>query len=340
MRPCKVVGVDITYRCPASCRACFYKRSNLIHKSQDVPIEEVKAKINRGLDGGLDGVTICGYGEPASCPNTQEIIRYAKSLGMWISMISLGVAPVDRFKEYFDLGLDHILLSLHGVGQVHDEIVGLPGAFAKQHVLREWMTANGIKFRSNVTMQQANYKTLPEIAEYGCSTGVHHFVLLNVIPIYEWEHHASEIAVHPADLKPYIERASDIILEDGRLLTIRYVPFCGVSPRYWKYVTNAKFVFWSNDEWNYELQAKDKTALWEASLRMARHLGVKGEPCQSCLAQKHCGAWNAVYAAAFPGCISAIREVPAEYADVWKTEGGVFDLNPANAKSGTIRNLE
>lgn len=338
MKPCTKVGVDITYRCPANCIACFYKRSNLIHKAQDVPVAEVKAKIDRGQAGGMTGVTICGYGEPASCPNTPEIIRYARSKGMSISMISLGVASLDRFKEYFDCGLDHILLSCHGVGKTHDDIVGMPGAFSRQNTLREWMTAHGFKFRSNVTMQQANYRELPQIAEYGCATDVSHFVLLNVIPIYEWTQHASEIAVHPAELRPYIEQASDIILNDDRLLTIRYVPHCHLSPSYWPYITNAKYVFWSQDEWNYELQATDLPALWQASVRMAEALGVTGEPCDKCSAYRHCGGWNRVYAEAFDGAgLQPILDVPPQYADVWERDGGLHDLNPANHETGTMR---
>ncbi len=338
MRPCTRVGTDVTWRCNAKCLHCFYLRNSNLHRQLDVPFHEVRDKIKRAKDAGLDHVVMVGYGEPSLCPNTPAILEYCQALGMATSMITNGATGLDRFKGYFHQGLDHLHISSHGLKATLDEILGVPGAFAKQVELKTWLKQEGLPFRINVTLQQRNYRELLSLAEFESEMGVYHFVFLGFLPHYEWAGHVPEIAVHPAELRPYIEDAADILLARNRLFTIRYHPFCHLAPQYWKYVVNARYVFFDSTEWNYELQVKDVSALWQASLRCGDSVAVQGKPCSECLAQVHCGKWNRTYANAFDGAgLTPITEIPKEYQDVWNQEGGVFDLNPATRIPSRIR---
>lgn len=338
MLPCKRVGIDVTWRCPCRCKTCFYLRDERFHSGVDVPLGEVKAKIDKARSGGLDHVVAVGYGEPAICPTMPEIVDYAHSLGMATSMITSGIAGLDRFKQFYDQGMDHLHISSHGLDDTLDNIMEVPGAFKKQAQLKTWMRSAGWRFRTNVTLQQVNYRELPDLAEYEIEQGDYHFVFLGFLPHYHWSQHVNEVAVHPAELRPYIEDAARLLGESGTLFTIRYHPFCHLSPEFWPYVVNARYVFFDNTEWNYELQAHDLEALWRASKACGDSVAIQGEPCSQCIARPHCGGWNRVYAAAFSGAgLKQIEEVPAAYADVWHKDGGLHDLNPATRIPSRIR---
>lgn len=337
MKPCTRVGIDVTWKCQQRCLHCFYLRSPHFHKGQDVPLEEVTAKIDAAKSGGLDHVVMVGYGEPSLCANVHTILRYCHDHGLATSMITNGATGLNRFKSYFAEGINHLHLSSHGLGVTLDEIVGQKEAFARLSELKEWLASNDLPFRTNVTMQQRNYRELADLAGFECEHHVHHFVLLGFLPHYEWNAHLRDVAVHPAELRPYIEDAAEVALEHGSLLTIRYHPLCHLAPKYWPYVVNARYVFFDPWEWNYALQVHDLKSLLDESVKCGETVAIHGEPCSSCMARRHCGGWNRIYAAAFDGAgLTPILEVPGEYREVWDMDGGLHDLNPANQASGTI----
>ena len=241
-----------------------------------------------------------------------------------------------RFQNYRALGMDHLHLSTHGIGETLDTIVGAPGAYAKQEELKAWLRADGWPYRVNVAVQQLNYKQLPALAAHEVESGAYHFVSLGFLPHYEWKGHVASVAVHPAELRPAIEDAADVLLKAGTLLTIRYHPLCHLRSDLWKYVVNARYVFFDPWEWNYPLETRDAARLWQEAVACGETVACH-EPCSGCLAYRHCGGWNRVYAAAFDGAgLTPVREVPHEYAGVWERDGGLHDLNPANAETGTI----
>ena len=340
MKPCRKVGIDVTWRCQWRCRSCFYRRNPHLGKPTDVPWMEVCNKIRRAKEGGLDHVVAVGHGEPSLYPDILNVLNYCRGEGMATSMITTGATGLWRFNEFYDNGLDHLHISSHGIGETLDRITGTKGGFDKQTELKDHLQTRGLPFRTNVTIQRENYQELPELASHECDMGVWHFVFLGFIPIYEWgtdKAYVQEVAVPPAELRPYIEDAAEILLAMKRHFTIRYQPLCHLSPKYWPYVTNARFVFFDQYEWNYELQAEDTESLWRASKRMGDGLG-NHYPCHQCVAYHWCGGWNKKYAEAFDGAdLKPIKKVPEQYQEVWETRFGLLDLNPVNLTTGTLR---
>ncbi len=340
MRPCTRVGLDITWRCNWRCRHCFYLRDPRFHHGPTPPLDEILAKIDQAKAGGLDHAVMVGYGEPALAKDLRRILAYCHDQGMATSMITNGAVGLQRYQQLYAEGLDHLHISSHGLDGTLDEIVDSPGAFRRQAELKEWLASEALPFRTNVTLQQRNYRELPDLAEFEIERSVFHFVFLGFLPHYEWAGHLHEVAVSPAALRPYIEAGARSLLDAGTLFTIRYHPMCHLSPDLWPYVVNARYVFFDPWEWNYELQVTDVEALWKASVAMGNGTACKA-PCSSCLAYRHCGGWNGRYAEAFDGAgLSPILEIPDRYVEVWDRDGGLHDLNPANALSGTIQRVE
>lgn len=337
MNPCKRVGLDITWRCNCSCRHCFYRRNSSLHRPQDVPLSEVITKVNQAITGGLDHAVMVGYGEPTLAITLPDILNYCHERNVATSIITNGATGLSRIQSLVRLGIDHLHISSHGLGDTADRITGQRGTFAKQSELKAWLASESIPFRTNVTIQRENYRELPDLADYEISCGVFHFVLLGFLPHYEWQNHTCEVAVSPAELRPYIEDAAERLLNSETLFTIRYHPLCHLSPKYWPYVVNARYVFFDPWEWNYSLQAHDREALWRDSMRLGESV-ANTRPCNECSAYRHCGGWNKTYADAFGGAgLAAITEPPTQYLDIWDTDGGLHDLNPANGETGTIR---
>lgn len=341
---CRKVGVDCTNICPLRCTACFYRHEGRLNRLPEPSMAEMTAKIERGRAVGCNHVTLCGYGEVSLCKNTIALIDYAKSRGMASSIITAGVAPLQRFKDMFSHGLDHALISSHGVGDTMEAIMGFKGGFKKQAELKTWMSSQGYQFRTNCTVQQANYKQLPEIARYEIEMGCWHFVALGFIPIYGWANPARcrEVLVHPQELRPYLEEACDTVLESGVHLSIRYHPACALSPRFWPYLSNTRHVFRDPWEWRYYLDTPDEESIIRASVAMGDAVGVRGQPCTLCVLRPHCGGHHRVSHQAYPDSLHAIRrgEVPEQYLPVIDKAEGLFEMNPVNLHCGNLRTCQ
>lgn len=339
MKPCTRVGIDVTWRCQQQCLHCFYRRNPNLHTAVDIPLAQITAKINQAQRGGCNHVVMVGHGEPSLCPNVDAVLQYCREHGMASSMITNGATALRKFQLFFEGGLDHLHLSSHGLGDTLDQLVGQPGAFRRQRELTDWCRAHGYPFRTNVTMQQVNYRQLPELAEYEVARGAYHCVLLGFLPHYEWRGHVQEIAVHPAELRPYLEGAADVFLANRTYFTIRYHPLCHLSPVYWPYVVNARYVNYDPWEWNYELQTTDPARLWRASVAMGDSV-ANTTRCRDCVLRRHCGGWNKTYADAFAGADlrpAKRDDVPDQFGKILDQDGGLHDLNPANQLTGTIQ---
>ena len=299
--------------------------------------DEILAKLDQALAGGLDHAVMVGYGEPTLSPILPQLLDDCHERGMATSIITNGSTGLGRFKGYFRQGLDHLHISSHGLDGTLDDIVGRRGVFRKQAELKEWLASEELPFRTNVTLQDWNYRELAELAEYEVEHHVFHFVVLGFLPHYHWDKHLREVAVHPAVLRPHIEYAARVLLESDVYFTIRYHPLCHLLKELWPFVVNARYVPFDPWEWNYELQVTDLDALWQSGVSMGDSVACR-KPCDSCKARRHCGGWNKTYAEAFDGAgLVPITEVPDEFAGVWETDGGLHDLNPVNGLSGTIR---
>jgi MoaA/NifB/PqqE/SkfB family radical SAM enzyme len=256
---------------------------------------------------------------------------------MATSMITGGVTDLDVFKRIAAMGMDHFHLSSHAIGEDLDKIVRVEGSGAKQAAFVEWMVAEGIPYRTNTSMQRLNFRKLKEITQWHIDHGVFHHVLLGFLPHYEWSEHLLDVAVHPADMRYYIENALRACLDSDTYVTLRYHPLCHLSPEFWPYVTNARHVLMDPWEWNYSLNITDVDKLWIDSVALGEAVACQ-TPCNECLAYRHCGGWNKKYADGYEGAeLQPITTVPEQFADVWETEGGLHDLNPVNALTGTIR---
>lgn len=340
MNPNRKVGLDITWRCNWHCRHCFYRHNAKLHTEWDAPMSEICARLDKAKAGGLNHAVMVGFGEPTECRNLVEIMLAIRERGMAASMITNGTAPIRVYENLFELGLDHLHISSHGTAKTLVKVTGDPEGRKRQTELKRWLKDNGLPYRANFSMQQINYQDMLDTVQEEIELGVWHMVLLGFLPHYEWSAtgNTQKVLVHPSDLQPHIEASLDALLAAGRHATVRYHPMCRLDPRYWPYVTNARFVYFDPFEWNYELQANDVESLWRESRRIGD--GVAAAPCRTCATFPHCGGYNTRCLNAIDGeAISphGLDDVPEMYMGDLDVDGGIFDRNPLNGHSGTLR---
>lgn len=340
MEPGKRIGIEITKKCQQKCAMCFHFHADDFNSDYNKPLEEIKSEIIIGKNGGCNQVIGVGWGEPMLHPEIYKLAEFVKSQKMKFSIITNGNLNLDRYKLLYDAGVDHLHLSVHGLGDTLNKITGSPTAAKNQGRLIDWLNENKLPWRSNTTLQHDNYEQLPDIARYCVDRGCKHFVALNFLPHYGWSNKVKEIAVHPGKLQRYIEESIDICESENVMTTIRYQPMCHLKPKYWKFVTNALYVVFDIWEWCYNgIWPNDSEfKMWRNALSLQNAVKIESYPCNTCKALLHCGAWNRNYMQAYDGAdLKPVTLVPKEYEKVIHKIGGIFDMNPANNHKGYFR---
>lgn len=341
MNPCNCAGINVTWACNVSCKHCFYRRNPNLHKPIHKPLRDILEEMISAKGRGINRIVLIGEGEPLLHPQIEAIIAAAKGFGLFSDIITNGTLPIAQYEKLFLIDLNHLQISAHSLGSGLDEIMEYKGAGIKQAKLLSWLSSTRMPFRTNTALQQLNYKMLPEIINYLIHKGAFHISLLGFLPHYEWKQYAAEVAVHPAALRLFIEAAAEELIASGVYFTIRYYPFCHLSPKYWKYIVNARYVLYDPWEWDYGHYNLNPAKVWLAALALGESTAIQGEPCERCGMRLHCGGWNRHYAETFKGAdLISITDIPNEYQLIKNIPGGLHDFNPANRLKGYCINGE
>lgn len=322
--------MELTKRCNMRCKICFYRHSADFNQDYHKPLADVQAEVDSAVARGCKHITVHGWGEPMLYRWLHEYVEIVKKAGLTFSFITNGSFTLPKYKWLYENAMNHLHLSTHGIGEIHDQITEIPGAYKLQRRLKEYLKAEDLPFRTNTTLQIYNYKILLDIISENIFFGAKHVVLLGFLPHYEWHDRLREVAVHPAELRPYIERSLQIAIDGGALTTLRYHPFCHIDRKYWPYITNTQYVIFDSFEWDYNQGGKtEEEQLGFAINSLPAGVAIWGKPCVECKAFVHCGGWNRHYAREFNGAdLKPIKEeLPQE-------RGYFFLQNPANQRDG------
>jgi MoaA/NifB/PqqE/SkfB family radical SAM enzyme len=206
----------INGHCNMSCSFCFVDRT-----APDFEFEQMRAEIDQMAKNGTKHLVLSG-GEPTLHPRLADLIRHAKSLGVFevIEMQSNGVkcADLDYARELVDAGLQKVTFSLHSVDPEHsDEITRLPNAFGKTMQAIHNFRALGVLTQIAHVLTKANYKELPGTVRFlrnefpaegghlsiclAIAQGISDLVFQWVIPTF-------------SEIKPYVSDALDFCLDN------------------------------------------------------------------------------------------------------------------------------
>ena len=142
-----VIDATLTNRCNLRCDFC-YNRDHFATAADELSLEAYTGLFDEAKPWRA-GVFLSG-GEPLLRRDLRHIIAAAKARGLPVGLVTNGTpggggraeggeGPGDAARHtrdegilaLVDAGLDVAVVSVHGVREVHDHIVGQPGAFAK-----------------------------------------------------------------------------------------------------------------------------------------------------------------------------------------------------------------
>jgi PqqA peptide cyclase len=165
---------ELTHRCPLHCVYCS-NPLEMSARSTELPTEVWSRIFGEAAAAGVLQTDLTG-GEPLARPDIIDLVRAARSSGLYVSLITSGM-PLDesRLAKLIEAGLDHMQLSFQGAEEeTAAEISGTKTHAQKLRVL-EWLarvrvgvTLNFVIHRRNIHQLEAMLK----IAESSSATRV------------------------------------------------------------------------------------------------------------------------------------------------------------------------
>lgn len=244
--------------CNLRCEFCYFidrVRTKEHAEHAFMPIEKAK-KICRTLVDiyGNSAIDIEG-GEPTLYPAIFELISYCCEIGLYPTLITnaLVLDNPERCRRFQAAGVRDFKISIHGLGDVHDTLVGRKGAHQRQMRALRNLAECGIPFRFNVVLTRAVVPQLPDLARLAVATGALCVNWLGFNPHEDQAGRSERYALIPrfTALRGPLTESLDILDAAGIESNVRYVPHCMVEERHRKSVYHFQQLFYDHREWDW-----------------------------------------------------------------------------------------
>jgi len=202
--------VRLTRACNNRCLFCLDAES---HDGRHEPDAEVQARMRAGRQRGATRLILSG-GEPTVHPHFLRFVALGRALGYrHIQVITNGrMLSYPRFVERaLAAGLGEVTISLHGhSAELHDRLVGVPGAYAQaMGGLEAALATRRLVVSVDVCLNRLNLPHLGQMLRELLALGVREFDLLHLIPFGRaWEPEQRDVLAYElADAAPYFAEA-------------------------------------------------------------------------------------------------------------------------------------
>lgn len=217
-----MLDIFLNYACQAKCPFCYNPPLTPELIAWKLPTDRLAHELLDGHKKGFRGVTFSG-GEVTLLPELPTMLRLARKAGYTsIGVISNGIRMADEgyTRELVDSGMSFCCLSIHaGEPALHDELLAVPGAFAKMLRTLEHLKAHDIPVVLNFVITRRNVDAMPAFIErFAALPGIVEFQLY--FPHYEglMTVHADALKLAVSDVLPALtetfRRARSLGAED------------------------------------------------------------------------------------------------------------------------------
>ncbi len=232
-------------------------------------------------------------GEPTIHKDILPLVRHCTEIGLYPTLITNGLllAKTGEVERYRDAGLRDFLVSLHGIGDIHDEVVGVKGAYTKIMAAIEQMQELQFPFRLNCTMSKPVVRTLEEVAQKAIDHGalVMNYIAFNPFNDQQTGRRRTDTVARYSDIMPALTAAMDRLEEAGIEVNVRYMPLCLAEPRHRKNFYNYQQLSYDLHEWDYQ------SWLWTMMATQMMRDGNPGPPFRLGAGARRLYLGNAVY---------------------------------------------
>jgi pyrroloquinoline quinone biosynthesis protein E len=175
---------ELTHRCPLHCVYCS-NPLELQTRTNELPTEIWSRVFREAVQLGVLQADFTG-GEPLARPDIVELVRAARSAGLYVNLITSGL-PLDETKlaALVAAGLDHIQLSFQGAREdTANEISGTKSHAQKLRVL-DWLKQHRVAVTLNFVIHRRNIDQLEEMLALAESSSATRIEFANV-QYYGW----------------------------------------------------------------------------------------------------------------------------------------------------------
>jgi MoaA/NifB/PqqE/SkfB family radical SAM enzyme len=225
--------------CNLRCHFCYFldRIENERHPEHAfMPLAKAKAICRTLVDYyGNNSIDIQG-GEPTLHPQIAEIVAYCAQIGLSPTLITNAQALASRTKvaELRAAGIRDFLVSVQGLGDVYDDIVGQRGAHVRQMKALANLQDEGVPFRFNTVLSKPALAQLVDIAELAIRTGAEVVNFLGFNPFNDQATGKRSVKNVPrySELREPLTAALDCLAAANVEANVRYLPFCVVAERH------------------------------------------------------------------------------------------------------------
>ncbi len=201
--------VTVNYACNSRCRFCYNPLSSA-KELVEPDFKTVARVLTEGRKRGAWLAVIIG-GEPTLRPDIGRLAALAVKLGYpCVKLCTNGLKLADRAyaRGLVDSGFNMIDISLHGIrSEIHDALVGVPGAFLKVMRAMENVKALKAELGTNQVINRLNYKTFPDFFRFALfELGINYFNIIYSNYRGEMARNADGLKVKISLAAPYIAR--------------------------------------------------------------------------------------------------------------------------------------
>ena len=245
--------------CNLRCHFCFFidRIENSSHPEHAfMSLEKAKRICNTLVNVyGNTAVDIQG-GEPTLWRHILPLLEHCKKIGLQPSVITnaLVLQRKEIVHAYQKAGVRDFLVSVHGLGPVHDWAVGLEGAHERQMRALRNMIEVGVPFRINTVLTKGTILHLSQVAQLAVRTGAQVVNFLTFLPFGDQAMAGSRV---PSNLPRYSEAAGpltealDQLAEAGTEANVRFFPPCLLPARHRRSCFNLQQLPYDHREWDF-----------------------------------------------------------------------------------------
>ncbi|MDJ0974031.1 MAG: radical SAM protein [Planctomycetota bacterium] len=228
--------VAVTYRCNAACTFCYAGCNctvNPVGNDDEMTLEQIYRVLDkiRG-QAKVPSVSFTG-GEATLRPDLPDMVRYARSIGMRVNLITNGMKGTEELtRTLADAGLNSAQVSIEGTtAEVHEGITRIPTGFKRAVAAVHNFKAVGVHVHTNTTITKTNADDAVNMPRFVKEElGLDAFSMNLVIPTGSAVLN-EQLSISYVDLGPVLER----ILEESDKHGVEFkwyspTPMCIFNP--------------------------------------------------------------------------------------------------------------
>lgn len=159
---------NVTSKCNFSCEHCYVPSS----ERRDLSHREAKRLLGQLADLGVEELYISG-GEPLMRGDLFDLIGHATDLGLRVATITNGwYLTREKALLFKDDGVDHVSVSVDGIGRTHDEFRNKTQSFERCMRAIKLLKEAGVKTHLSPTFSKHNIDELPALFSLALELGV------------------------------------------------------------------------------------------------------------------------------------------------------------------------